>query len=58
MAKIIGMGNNTPPKQPQQPKIDLNKSKPMVCNHCGSPLTVKLAECGQSYKKGQIYTQR
>jgi|TARA_A200000159_G_scaffold36036_1_gene32522 DNA-directed RNA polymerase subunit RPC12/RpoP len=35
MAKIIGMGNNTPPKQPQQPKIDLNKSKPMVCNHCG-----------------------
>ena len=35
MAKIIGMGNNTPPKQPQQPKIDLNKSKPMVCNNCG-----------------------
>lgn len=36
MAKIIGMNNgggNTPP--PQQPKIDISKSKAMVCSECG-----------------------
>ena len=35
MAKIIGMGDKTPKQPPQQPKIDLKKSKPMVCNHWG-----------------------
>mgnify|MGYP003333637446 FL=1 len=35
MAKIIGKGDKTPKQPPQQPKIDLKKSKPMVCNHCG-----------------------
>lgn len=37
MAKIIGMNNkgggNPPPVQ--QPKIDITKSKPMICKECG-----------------------
>ena len=34
MAKIIGAGGRgTQP--PQQPKLDMNNSKPMVCKHCG-----------------------
>jgi len=34
MAKIIGAGGRgTQP--PQQPKIDMNNSKPMVCKSCG-----------------------
>ena len=34
MAKIIGAGGRgTHP--PQQPKIDMNNSKPMVCKSCG-----------------------
>lgn len=40
MAKIIGMGDKTPQKPPQQPKIDLKKSKPMVCNECGFDIFV------------------
>ena len=33
MAKIIGAGGRgTQP--PQQPKLDMNNSKPMVCKHC------------------------
>ncbi len=44
MAKIIGMnggGNkNTPPKQPQQPKIDLSKAKEMCCTHCGGTIFI------------------
>ena len=37
MAKIIGMNNKgggTPPPV-QQPKIDITKSKAMVCEECG-----------------------
>ena len=36
MAKILGMNNgggNTPP--PTQPKIDITKSKAMLCDNCG-----------------------
>jgi|TARA_B110000971_G_scaffold195508_1_gene209969 hypothetical protein len=39
MAKIVGIGGNKPQKaseQPtQQPKIDLGKSNPVICSHCG-----------------------
>jgi hypothetical protein len=41
MAKVVGMGGNKPqkaseqPTQAGQPKIDLGKSKPVQCEHCG-----------------------
>jgi DNA-directed RNA polymerase subunit RPC12/RpoP len=40
MAKVIGMGGNKPQTASeqttqQQPKIDLGKSKPIVCAECG-----------------------
>jgi hypothetical protein len=39
MAKIVGISGNKPQKaseQPtQQPKIDLGKSNPVICSHCG-----------------------
>ena len=41
MAKIVGIGGNKPQKasdQPTQgggPKIDLGKSNPVICSHCG-----------------------
>ena len=39
MAKIVGMGGNKPQKASEQPtqqaKIDLGKSKPVVCADCG-----------------------
>jgi DNA-directed RNA polymerase subunit RPC12/RpoP len=41
MAKIVGMGGNKPQKASEQPtqqsapQIDLGKSKPVQCSHCG-----------------------
>lgn len=41
MAKIVGIGGGKPqkaseqPTQGGQPKIDLGKSTPIVCAHCG-----------------------
>ena len=43
MAKILGMGGNKPQKaseQTTQPKIDLAKSNPVVCAHCGYDIFV------------------
>ena len=35
MAKILGMNNGGGNTPPPQPKIDITKSKAMVCEHCG-----------------------
>ena len=42
MAKIVGMNGGGKPQKPSnesaqmgQPQIDLGKSKPLVCEHCG-----------------------
>jgi|TARA_B110000240_G_scaffold132735_1_gene147302 hypothetical protein len=41
MAKIVGIGGNKPQKASEQPtqgggpKIDLGKSNPVICSHCG-----------------------
>jgi hypothetical protein len=44
MAKIVGMGGNKPQKASEQPtqqaKIDLGKSNPVVCAHCGYDIFV------------------
>jgi hypothetical protein len=45
MAKIVGMGGNKPQKASEQPtqqaKIDLGKSNPVVCEHCGYDIFVE-----------------
>ena len=44
MAKIVGMGGNKPQKASEQPtqqaKLDLAKSNPVVCEHCGYDIFV------------------
>ena len=57
MAKIIGKGGRgTQP--PQQPKIDMNNSKPMVCKSCGYDVFISGAKFRTISRLAKRYTTR
>jgi len=52
MANIIGKGGSKPQKASEQstqqsPKIDLGKSTPVVCAHCGYDKVMLCGNCGE-----------